>query len=196
MAIIGTTTNYFARGSATFELTPNAPTQRELIDTYQMRLWVYDQLVYDEQHSVRNWQMRHFYVSEIARACQCVRQVLDQRISCPAAHDEGYAVESPVLSLVHTKLSTDWLTLLLAAATVKQQELVHMNLYLRKAHATVGDMMRRSRGQWDELIAATIFCTPDEAIGFGTRLQQEIAAVERARISLGIPDYDETDSEE
>ncbi|GAC1358186.1 MAG: hypothetical protein NVSMB42_17320 [Herpetosiphon sp.] len=201
MATIRTSTkHYHPRGSATFELTPQHPLEYKLVDTYLMRLWVHDGLVYDAIQTVRNWQMRHFYVSEIARACRYVRELIGKEIVCSPSAGDAHTHEPSRLSLVHARLSTDWLTINLAATTIgptrtkQQHELVHMHLSLQKTHTVVNESLRSSRdtwGEWNEMITATILCTPEECITFGTQLQDEISEVEQARIALGIPDYDD-----
>ena len=196
MAILRSTVNLFVRGHATLELTPNSPSQPDLVDTYLLRLWIHDQLVYDQIHSVRNWQMRHFYVEEIARAFCCVRELLGREIQC-ACTDNANSLSS-FLSLVNANLSTDWLTIVLAAATQVKRigDLVHVNLYLRKTANIIGDFEHRSKGQWgewEEMIAAKIFCTPEESVAFGLQLQEEIKKVEEERVLLGIPEYDDAE---
>ena len=67
---------------------------------------------------------------------------------------------------------------------------------MRKTKNITGDFEHRSKGQWgewEEMIAAKIFCTPDDAVAFGLQLQEEIKEVEKARVLLGIPEYDDTD---
>jgi hypothetical protein len=194
MATLRTTTNLFVRGSATLELTPNSPSQSELVDTYSVRLWIHDQLIYDQIQSVRDWQMRHFYVEEIARAFCCCHELLGQEIQCSPGN--GPESQQPsFLSLANAKLSTDWLTVVLAATRVKRiGDLVHVDMYLRKAQTTIGDYEHRSTGQWGEwaeMVAAIIFCTPDEAASFGRQLLEEIRKVEQERVALGIPEFDD-----
>jgi len=43
------------------------------------------------------------------------------------------------------------------------------------------------------MIAARIFCRPEEAIAFGKQLLEEIEEAERVRVELGIPDENEAD---
>ncbi|MCB0194575.1 MAG: hypothetical protein KDJ65_21675 [Anaerolineae bacterium] len=178
------------------ELIPNSPSQRDLVDTYNLRLWIHDQLIYEQIHSVRNWQMRHFYVEEIAKAFRNIRILLGKEIQISEDNEERQSSAS-FLSFVNAALDTDWLRVILAATQPKRTgDLVHVSLYLRKTENTIGDFEHRSTGQWgvwEEMVAATIFCTPEDAIAFGVQLQEEIRQVEQERVSLGIPKYDDTD---
>lgn len=197
MAILRTTVNYFVRGSATLQLTPNSPVQRELVDTYSVRLWIHDKLVYDHIQSVRNWQMRHYYVQQIAKGFCVVRQLLGQRINFTEEQgDNDNEQQESLLSFVTAELSTDWLTVYLKAADFRGDELVHANVLLRKSHNEVGSIEHDREGQWgewDDIVVAWFFCRPNEAIAFGKQLLEEIEQAERVRVELGIPDYDETD---
>jgi hypothetical protein len=197
MAILRTTVNHSVRGSATLELIPNSPIQRELVDTYSVRLWVHDQLVYDQIQSVRNWQMGHYYVERIAKGFCAVRQLLGQKIVFSEKQDDNdNEPQESLLSLVTAELSTDWLTVYLKATHTKRGELVHANIFLRKSHNEVGSIEHDRKGQWGEwedMIAAWIFCRPDDAIAFGKQLLEEIEQAERVRVELGVPDDDETD---
>ncbi len=186
MATLQTTVNHFARGHTVLELTPNAPTQRDLVDTYRVRLSVHDQVLYDRIQSVRDWQMRHRYVEDIAKACCRVQQVLGQELP-HTDDDDGYFPLS-------MDMTTDWLTISFRAAPTKKiGDLVVVQVYVEQAKTRVGDTYHRSRGQWggwQELIGAVICCTPADIIMFGTQLLDEISAVEQARILLGVPPYD------
>jgi hypothetical protein len=197
MAKLHTTVNHSVRGSATLELTPNLPTQRELVDTYSVRLWIHDQLVYDEIQSVRNWQSRHYYVENIAKGFCAVQNWLGQRISVLEQLDENDTEQrETLLSFVTAELSTDWLIIYLKATNTNRGELVHVNIFLRKSHNTVGKFepgRKEQWGEWDDMIAAWIFCRPDEAVAFGKQLLEEMEQVEKTRVELGIPDSDETD---
>jgi hypothetical protein len=197
MAILRSTVNLSVRGYAALELTPNSPLQRDLVDTYSVRLWVHDQLIYDQVHSVRNWQMRHFYVEEIARAFRHIRELLEKKIECMPDESTDEQVVPSFLSFVHARLDVDWLSLILAATHPKRiGELVHVNIHLRKAEHRIGEFKSESPGQWgewEELVSATVFCTPEEAVSFGIQLQEEIRQVEQERIQLGIPEYDDED---
>ena len=197
MAILRTTINHSARGSATLELTPNSPIQRELVDTYSVRLWIHDQLVYDEIQSVRNWQSGHYYIENIAKGFCAVRNWLGQRISVLERYDENDTEQREVLlSFVTAELSTDWLIAYLKATNTNHGELVHANIFLRKSHSKVGKFEpdhKEQWGEWDDMIAGWIFCRPEDAIAFGKQLLEEMEQVERIRVELGIPDSDETD---
>ena len=185
------------RGSATLELTPNSPVQRELVDTYLVRLWVHDQLVYDQIQSVRNWQSGHYYVELIAKGFCAVRQLLGQRISfLKEAGDTDNEQHESLLSFVTAELSAEWLIVYLKATNTNRGELVHVHVLLRKSDHEVGSSEHDPKGQWgewDDMIAAWIFCRPDDAIAFGKQLLEEIGQAERVRVELGIPDSDETD---
>ena len=196
MAILRTTVNHSVRGSATLELIPNSSIQRELVDTYSVRLWVHDQLVYDEIKSVRNWQSGHYYVENIAEGFRSVRNWLGQRISVLEPHDEdeNEPLES-LLSFVTAELNTVWLIVYLRATNTNRSELVHANIFLRKSHNQVGKFepdRQEQWGEWDEMIAAWIFCRPEDAIAFGKQLLEEIKEAERVRVELGI-NIDETE---
>jgi len=139
MAILRTTVNHSVRGSAILELIPSSPIQRELVDTYSVRLWVHDQLVYDEIQSVRNWQMGHFYVEKIAEGFCAVRNWLGQKITVLDEQDENDAEhQESLLSFVTAELSTEWLIVYLRATNTKRGELVHADIFLRKSHNKVG----------------------------------------------------------
>jgi hypothetical protein len=194
MAILKTTINRFPRGYNVLELRPNMPDNPALVDTYQLRLWSAQQLIYERTHTVRDWQMRHFYVQEIARAFSCIDVLLQQEIQCPS--DSAQSNE-PVsfLSFVHAQLSTDWLTISLASShTRKYGDLVHVDAYaVLEAHET-GVIEQRGTETWGEYqtgVTAHICCTPSDAQAFGTQLRAEIQAVEERRIALGIPKYDD-----
>ncbi len=187
MATLQTTVNHFARGHAILELTPNSPAQREFVDTYAVRLTVHDRLVYDRIQSVRPFQMRHYYVEQIAKACCYVSNLLDRKLPDP---------DDPVASFpMCTRLDTDWLAITLSAASTKQfGELVGVRVYLEQAKTKVGDTYYRSRGQWgewQELVGAVILCAPSDCIAFGRQLLDEVRTVEATRIALGIPDVDD-----
>jgi hypothetical protein len=178
-----------------FELTPNSPEHRELIDTSVVRLWAHDQLVYDRVHSVRNLQMRHSYVQMIAKAFCCCRDLIGKEIysSCKeAANTEAIPT---FLSLVHITVSSDWLTVSLAAArTQRLGEVVHVDLFLQQAKTEVGDVKNRREGKWSEWqnnISARIICRPEDAITFGTQLLTEVDQVEMLRIAFDLPEYDD-----
>ena len=176
-------------------MTPNAPTQPELIDTYQLRLWIHNQLVYDQVHSVRNWQMRHFYVEKIARAFCHVQDLIGKKIYLPSENGSDEPSNPAFLSFVHAELNTEWLTVLLSANHTKQKgDLVHVLVFLQQSEHRIGDIDRRSLGQWGEwreMLSARIICKPEEAVNFGAQLSEEIKQVEQARDSLGIPEYDD-----
>lgn len=191
MAILQTTVNYFARGYARLELKPNPPLPRERVDTYALRLWIYDQLIYDQTHSIRDWQMRHAYIQNMAQAFRCVRALLGREISCPNESNG----EAEYLSLVSAQIDADWLKVILSASPTKRfGDMVHASLYLRQAAMDIGDFEHRSTGQWGQWATMTwaiILCTPEDAIAFGSQLLEEIRAVEQERIALGIPEYDD-----
>jgi len=194
MAILRTYVNHSARGSTTLELKPNSPSQREMVDTYALRLWVHNQLVYDRTHSVRDWQMRHFYVENIARAFCCIRDLIGKEISYisdNANDDENGAI---FISRVCAHVDTEWLQVVLSAASSNRSgDIVHINLYLQQAETQIGGLEHRGSGQWgewSEIVSSVILCKPDDAIAFGTQLLEEIHAVEQERISLGILKYD------
>lgn len=193
MAILRSTTNFFARGTSAVEITPNAPLDRALVDTYQIRLWAFDKLVYERVQSVRDWQMRHFYVQEIARACCAVHLLIDQTISVQTNPPDGN--EQAFLSLVHVVMSTDWLTFSLSAAhTKKYGDLIHIDVYAEVEEITVGSLDARSAGAWSEyqsLIGIKLSCKPEDATAFGQELLAEIRQVEQQRIALGIGKYDD-----
>ena len=196
MAILQTTTaHYHPRGRAKLELTPNSPTQHELVDSYVLRLWVHDQLIYDRIHSVRNWQMRHLYVERIARAFCCIRELVGKQIRCASENTEDDQGQPTFISFVCAQIETDWLKVMLSAAPTKRYgDVAHVVLFLQQTHKEVGDIERRSVGEWgewDEMICATILCGPEDAIAFGTQLLGEIHTVEQERIALGIPEYDD-----
>lgn len=194
MAILHTTVNYFARGRTSLELKPNSPSQRELVDTYTMRLWVHDQLVYDRIQSVRDWQMRHFYVEQIAKTFCCVRELIDKEISCPPGNRSDEREITPI-SPICAHLDTDWLKVALSAARTKRYgEIVHVNLYLQQAEKRIGDLESRSSGEWGEwaeMIWAIILCQPEDTIAFGAELLDEIRTAEQERTRLGISKYDD-----
>ena len=195
MATIQTTVNYFARGYTRLELKPNSPSPRELVDTYALRLWIHDQLVYDQTHSVRNWQMRHRYVENIAQAFRCARELLGKEISCPPENTSSSDKERDYLSLACAQMDADWMKITLSAAPTKRfGDMVHANMYLRQAATVIGDLEHRSIGKWGEWATMTwaiILCTPDDAVTFGKQLLEEIHFVEQERIALGIPEYDD-----
>lgn len=192
MAILQTTHHYLRRGTAKLELLPNSPTQRELVDTYQVRLWIHDHLVYDHVQSVRDWQMRHYYVEHIARMCCCIQSFIDKTL-------EGCIVENfaddKFWSPVYVQVDTDWLKVTASAGTERRNgPNVIFYLSLVQTEHRIGDVEKPSAGlwgEWQERITATILCTPEDAVRFGRQLLQEIAEVERQRIELGIPEYDD-----
>ena len=194
MAILRTSVNHSARGSTTLELKPNSPSQREMVDTYALRLWVHNQLVYDRTHSVRDWQMRHFYVENIARAFCCIRDLIGKEISYipdNANDDKNGAI---FISHACAHVDTEWLQVVISAASSNRYgDIVHVNLYLQQAETQVGNLEHRDSGQWGEwaeIVWSVILCKPDDAIAFGTQLLEEIHTVEQERISLGILKYD------
>jgi hypothetical protein len=194
MAILKTTINRFPRGYNELELQPNMPDNPALIDSYQLRLWSGQHLIYKHIHSVRDWQMRHFYVQEIARAFMCVDVLLRQTIECPP---ERAQVNEPgsCLSFVHAQVSTDWLTISLAAShTKKHGDLIHVDVYAVLEEQEAGTLDHRGSEAWGEyqtLVTVHICCTPSDAQAFGAQLHAEIQAVEKRRIALGIPKYDD-----
>ena len=195
MAILRTTVNHSARGSATLELTPNSPIQRELVDTYSVRLWIHDQLVYDETQSVRSWQSGHYHVEKIAKGFCAVQNWLGQRINLLEKYENDTEPHESLLSFVAAELSTEWLIVYLKATNTNRGDLVHAHIFLQKSHNQVGKFEPDRKGQWGEwgdMIAAWIFCTPDDAIAFGKQLLEEIKEAERVRVELGI-DMDETE---
>jgi hypothetical protein len=195
MAILRTTVNHSVRGSATLELTPNLPTQTALVDTYSVRLWVHDQLVYDEIQSVHDWQSGHYYVENIAKGFCTIQNLLGQRISALEQSEDENEPHEVLLSPVTAELSTDWLIVYLKATNTNRGELVHASILLRKSHNQVGKFepdRQEQWGQWDDMIAAWIFCRPEDAAMFGKQLLHEIKEAERMRIELGI-DTNETE---
>jgi len=196
MAILRTTVNHFVRGSATLELTPNSPIQPELVDTYSVRLWIHDQLVYDEIQSVRDWQSGHYYVENIAKGFCAIQNWLGHKITTLERYDENDAEEhESLLSFVTAELSTDWLIVYLKATNTNRGDLVHANIFLRMRHNTVNKFEPNDKeawGEWEEMIAARVLCRPEDAIAFGKELLEEMQEAERVRIELGI-DIDETE---
>lgn len=191
MAILRTTVNHSVRGSAMLELTPNSPIQRERLDTYSVRLWVHDQLVYDETQSVHGWQSGHYYVEKIAKGFCAVQSLLGKRINVLEQYEDETEPHEVLLSFVTAELSTDWLIVYLKAvnSNSNRDEFVHANILLRKSHNQVGqfDPDRKEQwGQWEDMIAAWIFCRPEDAIAFGKQLLEEMQEVERVRVELGI----------
>lgn len=131
MAFLETNSGYNIRGKAKLELTPHPPTPRELVDTYVLRLWVGNELIYDMTHSVRNWQMRHYYLREIATACCNVRNLIGKEIryepKTPKEADEG----REFYSLLHSYFDADWLRITLAVGTsARHGDLVQVKLFL------------------------------------------------------------------
>jgi len=192
MAILKTTINRFPRGYNVLELRPNMPDDPALVDTYQLRLWSAQQLIYERTHSVRDWQMRHFYVQEIARAFMCVDVLLRQEIQCPP--DSARSNEPLLfLSFAHAQVSTDWLTISLATShTRKYGDLVHVDVYAVLEEREIGAIDQRGSEAWGEyqtVVSTHICCTPSDAQAFGAQLRAEIQAVEERRIALGIPKY-------
>jgi hypothetical protein len=194
MAILTTTINRFPRGYNVLELRPNMPDNPALVDTYQLRLWSGQQLIYERTHSVRDWQMRHFYMQEIARAFVCVDVLLRQKILCPSDNAQS---NQPVsfLSFVHAQVSTDWLTISLAAShTKKYGDLIHVDAYAVLEEQECGAIEQRGNEAWGEhqtMITHHICCTPSDAQAFGAQLTMEIREVEKRRIALGIPKYED-----
>src|SRR5207253_8946122 len=117
MAFLETNSNYLRRGKIKLELSPNSPTPRDLVDTYILRLWAGNTLIYEMKHTVRNWQMRHYYVQEIATACCNVRELIGKEISydakTPKEVDEGRRFHS----LLHSDFDVVWFHLALAGVT-------------------------------------------------------------------------------
>ena len=193
MALLKTTINRFSCGYNVLELRPNLPDEHA-VDTYQLRLWSAQRLIYERTHSVRDWQMRHFYVHEIARAFRCVDVLQQQKILCGL---DGSLLDEPVsfLSFVHARLSTDWLTVTLAAShTRKHGDLIHVDVYAMLEEHESGEIDQRGTEMWGEYqtsVAIRIFCTPEDARAFGVQLEAEIQEAEKRRISLGIPKYDD-----
>ncbi len=198
MARLHTTILNSVRGTSTLEIKPNSPSQREMVDTYTLRLWVHDQLVYDRIHSVRDWQKRHFYVEEIARAFCCIHDLIGETISCAPNVVSNGTDETEFLSPVCAHIETDWLQIVLSATNTKRRgDIVSINLYLQQERNLVGDPKKLSLeslgnwGEWGEMLWTTILCKPEEAIAFGKQLLEEIYTVEQERVSLGIPKYDD-----
>jgi hypothetical protein len=195
MAILQTTTGFFSRGRVALELKPNLPTQRDLVDTYLVRLWVHDQLIYEQTQSVRNWQMRHFYVELIAKAFCCVQEFIGREIYCTYKGVDSNESQSTYLSSAYAELDTTWLIIYLSAIRNKRKgDFVHANIFVRKARTIVGDREAEYStgkwGEWDDMIGASILCRPEDAVAFGTQLMSEIKDAEKMRIELGIPGYD------
>jgi hypothetical protein len=192
MAFLKTTINRFPRGYNVLELHPNMPDDPALVDTYQLRLWSAQQLIYARRHTVRDWQMRHFYVQEIARAFVCIDVLVRQEIQCLP---DGGRVNEPVsfLSFVHAQVSTDWLTISLATShTKKYGDLVHVDVYAVLEERETGAIDQRGSEAWGEyqtMVTTHICCTPSDAQAFGAQLRAEIQRVEERRIALGIPKY-------
>jgi hypothetical protein len=138
--------------------------------------------------------MRHFYVQEIARAFLCVDVLLRQTIECPP---EGAPANEPrsFLSFVHAQVSTDWLTISLSAShTKKYGDLIHVDVYAVLEEHEIGALDQRGSEAWGEYqtgVTIHICCTPSDAQTFGAQLRAEIQAVEKRRIALGIPKYDD-----
>lgn len=174
MAILETTLAHFNRGHTRFELTPNEPTERALIDTYEVRLWIHDQLVYSQRHSIRNWQMRHDEIRYIAKNFCCVRTLIGQTLECPVATPGDIGPDDHYLSLVHARMDVEWLQVSLAATHPRRfGEIVHVHLLVRESETTIGDTFHRSKGNWgywQKMIGAYLFCKPDNAIAFGNQL--------------------------
>jgi hypothetical protein len=168
------------------------PDDPALVDTYQLRLWSAQQLIYARRHTVRDWQMRHFYVQEIARAFVCIDVLVRQEIQCLP---DGGRVNEPVsfLSFVHAQVSTDWLTISLATShTKKYGDLVHVDVYAVLEERETGAIDQRGSEAWGEyqtMVTTHICCTPSDAQAFGAQLRAEIQRVEERRIALGIPKY-------
>lgn len=192
MATLRSTTNFFARGTSSFEITPNPPHERTLIDTYQVRLWTLDTLVYEQTQSVRDWQMRHFYVQEIARACCSASLLIGQTLTAPEL--TLGTTQLSFLSLTHAVMSTDWLTISLAGANTKKRgPLIHIDVYAVVEEITLGDIQKRSTGAWSRyqsIKSIQLTCTPEDTFVFGQTLLAEIEEVEQQRVALRIPKYD------
>ncbi len=196
MAILETTqARLFPRGFTRLELTPNMPQPRERVDTYTVRLWIHDQIVYDRVHSVRDWQMRHYYVEMIAHAFINARVFLGREIAYSPETKIAPRYGSVPTSPACAHLDAGWITVVVFASTTKQHgDLVQVNLYLQNARTLVGNMENRSRGDWGEYADMTwgiVLCRPDEAEHFGRQLRAEIDTAEAQRVELDIPEYDD-----
>jgi len=193
MAILRATTNFHGRGSSALEIHPNSPQTRELVDTYVVRMWVVDELIYEQTHSVRDWQMRHFYVEEIARACCSARLLIDQKLFAPS--DIGGNQQTTFLSRVHAYLSTDWLTIYLSGAITKRHgELISVDVFGQISESIINrdnSQLAKDWGSYQQLVGIQLSCHPEDTLAFGTKLLSEIADVEQQRIALGIPKYDD-----
>jgi hypothetical protein len=196
MARLETTLNSGTRGYTCFEVRPIHPVTYESVDTYGVRLWVHNQLVYDRVHSVRHLQMRHYYVELIAHALCNPYEYLGKEIQfSPDSELEPQAGFVPTaLACVH--LEADWMTIVLSAAQTKRfGNMVHMNIYLKNSVTTIGDIERGRWGEYAEMTWAIILCRPEDAVAFGQQLRAEIREVEKQRIELGIPEYDDDSPE-
>lgn len=151
---------------------------------------MYDELVYDQVHSVRDWQTRHYNVENMAFAFCCVNQLVGSEIDCDVAHPRA---DRRFRSMLQVHLDVAWLQLTLAAVRRKQAgELVHVYVGLQTETKLVGDTTQRSAGNWgtwSALITTRIYCRPADAVAFGGKLLDEIAVVEKMRTELGIPGY-------
>ena len=185
----------FPRGYTCLELTPNMPEPRDLVDTYMTRLWIHDRLIYDRVHSVRDWQLRHYWVLRIAYAFCNAPSFVDRQIEYlpePNLESRAWYVASSEAS---AHFDAEWMQVDISAALSKGHgELVQVNLFLQNTRTRVGDFQARSEGRWGEsadFTWAMILCRPDDAVAWGRKLLAEIDAAEVQRIERGIPKYDD-----
>jgi hypothetical protein len=187
MAILRSTTNFFARGNSAVEVLPNPPLEPALVDTYQVRLWAADRLIYERVQSVRDWQMRHFYVELLAHACCSTAVLFDNEITVSG----NEANDSPTyLSLANAVIDIKWLTVSLSAARTKRGNFVHVTAYAEVDEVSVGAPPTPPFDSWSmyqSLLGIKLTCTPDDARAFGQQLLAELHEVERERIARGIP---------
>jgi hypothetical protein len=136
--------------------------------------------------------MRHYYVEHIARMCCCIQSFIDKTIEGCIAEN---LADDKFWSPVYVKVDTVWLEIIASAATERRNGAnIMFSLSLVQAEHRIDDSEKRSAGQWgewQERITAKILCTPGDADRFGRQLLQEINEVERQRIELGIPEYDD-----
>ncbi len=196
MATLISTLLQSRRGNSRLEVTPNLPENSELTDTYTIKLWVGEELVYDRVQSMRNWQMRHFYVEQIAHAFCNVDKWIDKSTSLSVTDSETKK-QANFNFPDYAELNTEWLRIFLAAWNRPQNkgEIVVANIYLTNIERTAGNRDGgETWGEWQEITSASIFCSLKEAKQFGTNLLSEIEAAEAMRIKLGIPEYDDAKS--
>lgn len=174
-------------GDYVLKVEPITPTLDGPRDAYEVVLQHQGNIIYHRQHSVYNWQSRHYYIYDIAFAFQSAARLLDQTFDFSIYEADSEHLRRPK-QRSSLFVSTDWLEFVLSGQINRYRgPFIVVRLFLEEEKDVSGVLVRG--------VTARFTCPPEEAEQFGRSLAEECRAAERQRVAKGIPECDEDSSD-